>query len=250
MATITEVMDQGSGVGEDEELKAMMDAGVHFGHSKNKRHPEMQPYVWVIRNGIAVIDLTKTKQKLAEALLFLKSIAAKGGMVLFVGTRPAAKKILEGAGAELGMPYVTGRWIGGTLTNFKVIVKRIEMLMAMESQQQKGEFEKYTKKEQLRLREEINRLRGNFNGLRPLTRMPDALFVINVIEDDTAIREARRMGIPVVALVDTNANPDLVTHPIPSNDDAIPAIQYMVERAVEVMKEGKQQVREGEGQNL
>lgn len=239
MATPTDIIEQNVVPHEDQELRAMMDAGVHLGHSKNKRHPAMQPYIWVVRNGISVIDLVKTKEKFAEALLFLKSIAAKGGMVLFVGTRPAAKKILEEVGMELGMPYVVGHWVGGTLTNFKVIGKRIELLMTMEDRRRKGEFEKYTKKEQIRFGQEVDRLYASFNGLRALTRLPDALFVVNVVEDDLAVREARRMRIPVVALTDTNVDPGAITYPIPSNDDAIPSIRYMARRVAEAIRDGK-----------
>lgn len=243
MAIPADIIEQNVTPSEDQELRVMMEAGVHLGHSKNKRHPAMQPYILMVRNGISVIDLIKTKEKLVEALLFLRSVAAKGGIVLFVGTRPAAKKILEEVGKELDMPYVIGRWIGGTLTNFKVIIKRIELLMTMEDQRRKGEFEKYTKKEQMRLGQEIDRLHASFNGLRALTRLPDALFVVNIDEDEIAVREARRMRIPVVALADTNVDPDAVSHPIPSNDDAIPSVRYMAHRAAEAIKEGRADAR-------
>ncbi|MFY9461674.1 MAG: 30S ribosomal protein S2 [Candidatus Sungiibacteriota bacterium] len=226
-------------VSEDTDIKAMIEAGVHIGHTKNKRHPAMEPYIWSVKNGISIIDLTKTKDKLNEAETFLKNIAAKNGLILFVGTRPAAKDIVKESATALGMPYVTERWIGGTLTNFKVISKRLETLSSLEQKRAGGEFEKYTKKERMLFEKDIARLKHNFDGLRLLNRLPAALFVVNIPHDEIAVKEAVIMNIPVVALTDTNANPKMIAHPIPSNDDATSVIRYMLDRMVRAVEEGK-----------
>ncbi|MDO8499993.1 MAG: 30S ribosomal protein S2 [bacterium] len=225
--------------GDDTDIKAMIEAGVHIGHTKNKRHPAMEKNIWAVRNGISIIDLTKTRDMLAEAEAFLKNVASKNGIILFVGTRPAAKDMVKEVATTLGMPYVNERWIGGTLTNFKVISKRIEILFSLEQKQASGEFEKYTKKERILLEKNIERLRHHFDGLRLLNKAPAAMFVVNVIHDEIAIREAKRMNVPVVALVDTNANPKMITHQIPSNDDSPSVIRYMFDRIARAVGQGK-----------
>jgi small subunit ribosomal protein S2 len=223
----------------DEELEALLKAGVHLGHAKSKNHPSMQPFIFGLRNNISIIDLTKTKEKLHQALDFIKSVVAKNGIILLVGTRPAAKKIVAEVAEKSNMPYLTGRWIGGALTNFKVIVKRVEYMENLEKEKAEGGFEKYTKKERLDKDEEIIRLQKMFHGLRPLKRLPEAVFVVNMIEDETPVREARRLKIPSIALTDTNSNVSLLDWPIPSNDDAMPAVKYMVERIGQAIEEGK-----------
>lgn len=228
---------------EDSEIRAMIEAGVHIGHTKSKRHPGMAPYIWTVRGGIAIIDVVQTKAKFEEAAAFLKNTAAKGGLIIFVGTRPASRRIVHEIALRLGMPYVTERWIGGTLTNFKVIAKRIEILISLEEKKRSGELvDKYTKKERLLIDRDIERLKKDFDGLRALGRLPAALFVVSIPHDEIAVREARRMNIPVVALSDTNANPDLVSYPIPSNDDAIPAVRYILERIAKAVEEGKNEI--------
>lgn len=228
----------------DPEIEEMMKAGVHLGHAKTKNHPAMQPYIFGIRNTISIIDLTRTKEMLAEALDFIKGAAAKTGLILLVGTRPAAKKVIAEAAGKTKMPYFTERWIGGTLTNFKVIRGRVEYMEKLEKERASGEFEKYTKKERMKKEEDIVRLKKNFDGIRTLTRLPDAVFIVDINEDSTAVREARRLKIPIVALCDTNSNADLVNHPIPSNDDALPAVRYMVGRIGGVIEEGQKVARE------
>lgn len=230
----------------DPEIKAMIDAGVHIGHTKTKRHPLMEPYIWTVRNGISIIDVTKTKPKLEEACEFLKGIAAKRDLILFVGTRPAARKIIEEHGRALGMPYVGERWIGGTLTNHKVIAKRIETLITLEGKLAAGELEKYPKKERMQFEKEILRLKVKFDGLRILNRLPAAIFVVNVPYDEVALREAVRMRIPIVALVDTNSDPRHISYPIPSNDDALPALHYMLDRIARSIREGKEEAARSE----
>jgi small subunit ribosomal protein S2 len=222
----------------DPEIEEMIKAGVHWGHSKTKNHPAMQPYIFGIRNSVSVIDLTKTKEKLAPAMNFIKEMVAKGGMALLVGTRPAAKKIIRETAEKTGMPYLTERWIGGVLTNFKVISKRVEYMENLEKEKANGGWEKYTKKERMKKEEELVKLKKNFDGLRVMKRLPDLVFIVDINEDSTAVREAKRMKIPIVALCDTNSNADLVDYPIPSNDDALPAIRYMVGKVEAAIGEG------------
>lgn len=226
----------------DPEVEQMLKAGVHLGHAKSKNNASMKPYIFGVRNTVSVIDLLKTKEKLASALNFLKNIAAQGGLVLFVGTRPAARKIIPEIAGNLGMPYFTERWIGGTLTNFKVIAKRIEYMLELERALASGELAKYTKWEQMQKSVELERLKRFFDGLRTLKRLPDAVFIVDTTHDTTAVREVRRMKIPLVALVDTNADADKIDHPIPSNDDALSAVRYMVGRIGDAMQEGKNEV--------
>jgi len=234
---------------EDTEIEDMIGAGVHIGHSRTKRNPAMSPYIFGIRNNTEILDLVKTKEMLVPALNVIQTAAEQGKTILFVGTHPAARKILEEVATETGMPYVSLRWIGGTLTNFKVISKQIESLETLEREKRSGDFEKYTKKERMIKDEEIMRLKQNFGGIRLLKKLPDILFIINTIQDDLAVREARRMKIPVVALSDTNTNPGLVQYPIPSNDDALSAIRYMVGRAMEAVQEGKRNVQKKDETN-
>lgn len=232
----------------DPEVEHMLKAGVHLGHAKSKNHASMKPYIFGIRNTISVIDLLKTKEKLGEALLFVKDIAAKGGIVLLVGTRPAARKIIPEVALNLGMPYFIERWIGGTLTNFKVITKRIEYMLELENALNSGELAKYTKWERVQKVAELERLKRFFDGLRTLKRLPDAVFVVDTTHDTTAVREARKMKIPLVALVDTNADADKINYPIPSNDDALGAVRYMVGRVGEAIAEGQRGMHSAKGE--
>ncbi len=228
----------------DPEIEGMMKAGVHLGHAKSKNHPAMQPYIFGVRNTISIIDLVKTKEMLAQAIEFIKQTVAKGGTVLLAGTRPAAKKVILETAERTKMPYFTERWIGGALTNFKVISKRVEYMEELEREEKAGEWEKYTKKEKMERGEELVKLQKNFGGIRVMKRLPDAVFIVDINEDSTAVREARRMKIPIVALCDTNSNADLVNYLIPSNDDALPAVRYMVGRIGEAIEEGQKQVKE------
>lgn len=223
----------------DPEVEEMMKFGVHLGHAKSKSHPAMLPYIFGVRNTIAVLDLVKTKQKLAAALGFLQDLSSRAGLILFVGTAPAGRRIIPEVASRTSSPYFIDRWIGGTLTNFKVILKRIEYMEKLEDERAGGGFEKYTKKERMLKEEEILRLKKNFDGLRRLKRLPDALVIVDINQDDTALREARRMKIPVVALCDTNSNIDVVTHPVPSNDDALSAVRYMLGRIASAVEQGQ-----------
>lgn len=223
----------------DPEIEEMFKAGVHLGHAKGKRNPAMSPFVFGVRNNVEIIDLEKTQKHLYDACEFLKKAVASGKTVLLAGTRPASRKALEDASAETGMPAVTLRWVGGTLTNFKVILGQIELLERLEKEKAAGEFAKYTKKEKIRLEKKLARLHHVFDGMRALKKLPDILFVVDISHDDLPVREARRMNIPIVALTDTNTNPELVTYSIPANDDALPAVRYMVGRIKEAIVEGK-----------
>ncbi len=225
----------------DPEIEEMSKAGVHLGHSKSKSHPSMAPYLYGVRNSVSIIDLTKTKEYLLRTREFLKGIAAKKGVVILVGTRPAAKKLIREMGERTGMPFFTERWIGGTLTNFKVVSKRIEYLDRLEHEKKTGEFEKYTKKERMKKEEEIVRLLKFFGGIRNLKRLPDAVFVVDITTDAIAVREARKMKIPVVAFVDTNSNAESVDWPIPANDDALPSIRYLCGKISAALEEGVQE---------
>lgn len=228
----------------DAEIEAFMKAGVHLGHAKTKNHPAMQPYIFGVRNTISIIDLLKTKEKLAEATRFLHGVASRGGIVLLVGTRPAAKKIILEVAEKTHMPYFVERWIGGTLTNFKVISKRVEYMETLERERATGGFEKYIKKERMKKDEEIDRLKRFFDGLRALKRLPDAVVVVDTTHDTTAVREARITKIPLVALVDTNANADLIDFPIPSNDDALNAVRFMVGKLGDTIEQGMREAGE------
>lgn len=230
----------------DPEIEAMMQAGIHLGHAKTKNHPAMQPYLYGVRNTVALIDLVKTKEKLGSALEFVRDAVKKGGLILLVGTRPASRAIILEVAQKTGMPYFTERWIGGTLTNFKVIRQRVEYMERLEKEKATGELEKYTKRERMKKEEEIVRLKRFFDGLRTLRHPPQAVFVVDTTHDTTAVREARRAKIPLVALCDTNADISVIDHPIPSNDDALSAVRYMVGKIGGAIEEGQRQAGAGE----
>lgn len=223
----------------DPEVEAMIEAGVHWGHSRSKRHPAMGEYLWGTRSNVEIIDLTKTREKLREGLSILRDMASKSKLMLFVGTRPSARLLLKETAESLGHPYVDQRWIGGTLTNFKFIVKRVETLESLEQEKASGGFEKYTKKERLGKEDEMDRLRRHFDGLRRLRKLPDLVIILDIHHDKLALAEARRLGIPVLALTDTNTDPRLVTYPIPSNDDARSAVRYMLDRMQTAIRDGQ-----------
>lgn len=229
---------------EEEKTKiSMMDmlkAGVHFGHKKSKKHPKMDEYVFGVRNGISIIDLSKTKGKLAEAADFARKISEKDGVVLFVGTKRQASKIIEAAAKKCEMPYVSERWLGGTFTNFdKILIgkKRLESLI---EEKESGELaRKYTKKEVREIEREMKRLEIKFGGIRKVNRIPDAVFVVDIIEEETAILEAQAKKVPIIAITDTNTNPVHISHPIPANDDAIRSIELITNVIADAIIEGK-----------
>ncbi len=209
-------------------IEQMAEAGVHFGHSKSRKNPKMEPFVYCLRNNIVIIDLVSTAEKLDEALKFIKETVKGGGVILLVGLRPQAAKITQKVAEECDMPYVTERWLGGTLTNFRTIRKRVEHLQELEKKKKAGELKKYTKREQMLFDEEIEKLNQTIGGLKELKKLPDAVLVLSVRHCSTAVKEARRKKIPVIGLVDTDSDPTLADYPIPSNDEAISALEFML----------------------
>lgn len=225
-------------------LEQMLSAGVHFGHQKSRWNPKMAPFIFGQKEGIHIIDLQKTEEKLAEALKFIGEVTLAGKKILFVGTKRQAKEPTKKAAESCGMPYVVERWLGGTFTNFETIKKQIKKLKDLKEKEKTGELSKYTKREQLLFREEIRRLENLFGGLSSLDELPGACFVTDIVHDFLSVKEAQKVSIPVVALIDTNANPELVTYPIPANDDAIKSIELLCNAVAEKINESKK-VSEG-----
>lgn len=219
----------------------MLKSGVHFGHKKSRRHPKMEPYIYTIRNEVHIIDLEKTAVKLRQALDFMYDIVKRGGTVLFVGTKKQAQKAVEDGALACNMPYVSHRWIGGTLTNFAIISKLIKKFKKMKEKMESGELAaKYTKKEQLDFSREIEELRSNLGGIQDLTKMPEAMVIIDLISEGTALKEARKKKVPIIALCDTNVNPELVDYPIPCNDDALKTIEMMMKLFSQTISEARE----------
>lgn len=221
------------------ELIEMIKAGVHFGHQSSKRYPKMEDYIHTTRNKIDIINLEKTAKALERALAFIKQTVAQGGTVLFISSKRQAKAIIEKYAAFTSMPYITSRWLGGTFTNFYSISQLVKKLKDLESKSEKGELEKYTKKEQLEFQREIVRLAELVGGLKPLTKLPEAVFIVDIKKEKTAVAEAIKKKIPIVALVDTNVNPELIQYPIPANDDATKSIELFTKLVAEAINEGK-----------
>ncbi|MEA2113598.1 MAG: 30S ribosomal protein S2 [Patescibacteria group bacterium] len=217
-------------------LEEMLSAGVHFGHRTSKRNPKMEPYIFTARNNVHIIDLEKTQKKLKKALEFLQKIKEQKGTIIFVGAKIAAKEITKQSAEECKMPYVTERWIGGAITNFKVIFKRLKYYRDLEKNQETGELKKYTKKEQHDFGVELQKLNRQFGGIKNLTKLPDALLVVDVSKEQLAVKEARVKGIPIVGLCDTNSDPTLIDYPIPANDDAISSLKLILGAIVKVLK--------------
>ncbi len=226
-----------------EMLLKMIEAGVHIGHKKAKGHPKMKPYLFATRQGVQIINVEKTLERLEEAAEFLKNIASKNGVIVFVATRVPGKLLIQNAAAEAGMPYVVERWLGGTLTNFSNLSKRLNYFIDQETKQSKGELAKYSKKEQLLMAREIESLEKKMGGIKTLKKKPDALVIIDIDEHISAVREAKKMGVPVVAITDTNTNPTLVAYPIPANDKSIKSLTVILDRLVAAVKEGNAAVR-------
>ena len=219
-------------------MKSLLESGVHFGHRTHKWHPAMKPYIFTERNGIHIIDLQKTSKALDTAYNVVRDSVANGGVVLFVGTKRQAQETIQLEATRSSMPYVTARWLGGTLTNWRTIRQRINELERLERMRDSGDFGRITKKEGLILMREIERLEGLLSGVRKLVRPPDMLFVVDVSREGTAIHEANLLKIPVVAMVDTNCDPSNVDYVIPSNDDAIRAIKLVVGKIADAALEG------------
>ena len=211
------------------DLLTMLKSGVHFGHKLSKRHPKMEPFIFTSKNGFHIINIEETQTRLQEALGFIEKVVANGGTILFLGTKKQAQPIIRKYAEECGMPFVVERWLGGTFTNFAAISKLTKKYRSLKEQKARGDLEKYTKKERLDFDREIQKLEKVVGGIAEMNRVPEAIFVCDIKKEKTAVREAIRKNVPIVALCDTNTNPDLVTYPIPSNDDAIKSIELMTQ---------------------
>lgn len=220
-------------------ISEMLKHGLHFGHRKSRWNPKMKPYTFTVRNNIHIIDLEKTLSLFQEAIDFSRGIVKNGGKILLVGTKPQARRLIETAAQEIDMPYVSNRWLGGTFTNFSEIKKRIKYLNDQEAKLDRGELEKYTKYEQTQFKKEIERMNEKMGGLKKMDSFPQAIFVLDIKEDILVVKEARRVKIPVIAIVDTNTDPTLVDYPIPANDDAVSSLQYVLGMIVKNIKEEK-----------
>jgi small subunit ribosomal protein S2 len=229
-------------------MKALLESGVHFGHRTNKWDPRMKPYIFTERNGIHIIDLQQTSKLLNNAFNVIRDVVANGGIVLFVGTKRQAQETVAEEATRCGMPYVTERWMGGMLTNWSTMHARIQELERLEKMRDTNELDRLTKKEGLLIGREIIRLTTRLSGTRTMKRRPDLIFIVDVGREEAAVHEANLLNIPIVALVDTNCNPQNIDYVIPSNDDAIRAIKLLVAKVADAVLEGKAMHKEEEGE--
>ena len=231
-------------------MKALLESGVHFGHRTNKWDPRMKPYIFTERNGIHIIDLQQTSKLLNQSYNVIRDAVANGGMVLFVGTKRQAQETVAEEAARCGMPYVTERWMGGMLTNWSTMHARIQELERLEKMRDNNELDRLTKKEGLLIGREITRLTTRLSGTRSMKRRPDLIFIIDVGREEAAVHEANLLNIPIVAMVDTNCNPQNIDYVIPSNDDAIRAIKLLVAKVADAVLEGKALRKEEDEEKL
>ena len=225
-------------------IKQLLEAGVHFGHHVSRWNPKMKKFIFGERSNIYIIDLEKTVDFLSKARNFVKDIASKGESVLFVGTKRQSQDIILQEAQRSGMYYIKDRWLGGTLTNFKTIRNSIKRLEAIETMQKDGTFSAITKKEKAILTKEMDKLKKNLQGIVSMKKMPGALFIVDAKKEDIAVKEARKLGIPIVAIIDTNADPDLIDYPIPANDDAMRSIRLLTGLITDSIVEGRKQFDE------
>ncbi len=224
-------------------IEEMSGAGVQFGHKVSKLHPKMKPFVSGIKNNVHIFDLEKTAKEMEKALSFVSKVASEGKTIVFVGTKPQLKGIIKLAAEECEVPYVTERWLGGTFTNFETIQKRVNYFKDLERKKVSGELEKYTKKERLNFDKEIAILKTKFEGIKNMVKLPDAVFIFGLDKDMTCAREAKRKGIKIVAITDTNVNPDIADYSIPANDDAISAVSYIIDKVEDVIFQSKRSAK-------
>jgi small subunit ribosomal protein S2 len=217
-------------------LQQLLEAGCHFGHQSRRWNPGMTKYIYGQRDGVHIFDLVKTKAGLDAALKFLESLTVDNKVVLFVGTKRQAQEIVKSTAISVNMPYITQRWSGGILTNFDQVRRSVNRMQDLKDKREKGELKKYTKREQLLLDREVSQLEKRFGGIAAMDKLPGALFIVDSHREEVAVREARRLNIPVVALVDTNGDPTLVDYVIPTNDDAVKAIELVVSKVGEALK--------------
>jgi len=227
-------------------MKQLLEAGVHFGHQSRRWNPKMKPYIYTERNGIYIIDLKKTLRLLRDATKYIREAVGQGAEIMLVGTKKQAKDIVRENAEECGMHYVNNRWLGGLLTNFKTIRKSVDRLIELEQMFEDGSINQYVKKEQAAMQRELDSLRKNLQGIKTMKKLPDILFIIDPQKETIAIREARKLGIPIVAVVDTNCDPDPIDWVIPGNDDAIRSIKLMCGAVNEACREAKMGAAEGE----
>ena len=220
-------------------MRQMLEAGVHFGHQTRYWNPKMGPYIFGARGKIHIINLEKTVPLFNDAMNFVSGVAQKRGTILFIGTKRSARDSIKEEAERCGMPYMTQRWLGGTLTNFRTVKQSVQRLKELEAAETDGTFQKLVKHEVLSLRRERDKLEASLGGIKEMNRLPDALFVIDIGHEDIAIKEAKKLGIPVIAVVDTNYDPALVDYAIPGNDDAIRAVQLYARAAADAVLEGK-----------
>lgn len=221
-------------------MKNLLEAGVHFGHQTRRWNPKMDRYIFTERNGIYIIDLQKTVKKVEEAYEFVREISSEGGTVLFVGTKKQAQDAIEKEAKKCEMPFINQRWLGGLLTNYKTIKKRIERLNELKVMEEDGTFDVLPKKEVIELKHERERLEKFLGGIKNMDGMPDAIFIVDPRKETIAVKEAHILGIPIVGIVDTNCDPDEIDYPIPGNDDAIRAVKLITETIANAVLEGKQ----------
>ena len=221
-------------------MKQLLEAGVHFGHQTRRWNPKMKEYIFTERNGIYIIDLQKTVKKIDEAYYFIRDLAMEGGTVLFVGTKKQAQESIESEAKRCGMFYVNNRWLGGTLTNFRTIQTRIKRLNEIDAMEKNGQFELLPKKEVIKLMAEREKLEKNLGGIREMKKLPGAMFIVDHRKERIAVAEARQLHIPIVAIVDTNCDPDEIDYVIPGNDDAIRAVKLIAGKLADAVLEGKQ----------
>jgi small subunit ribosomal protein S2 len=228
-------------------MKSLLEAGAHFGHQTKRWNPKMRPYIFTERNGIHIIDLQQTITGLTDAYRFVTELTASGQKILFVGTKKQAQEAVQEEASRAGQHYVTQRWLGGTLTNFVTIRNRLRHLAKLEERRDAGDFAKLTKAEGLKLEEEITKLNRVFGGMKNMDRLPGALFVIDPHKEELAVREARKLNIPTVAMVDTNCDPELINYVIPCNDDAIRGIRLMSGKIADAAVEGQTRRQSSQG---
>ena len=221
-------------------MKQLLEAGVHFGHQTRRWNPKMAQYIFTERNGIYIIDLQKTVRKIDEAYMFVRDIALEGKSILFVGTKKQAQESIEAEAKRCGMFYVNNRWLGGTLTNFRTMQTRIKRLNDIDAMEKNGQFDVLPKKEVIKLCAEREKLLKNLGGIREMKKLPGALFIVDPRKERIAVAEARTLGIPIVAIVDTNCDPDEIDYVIPGNDDAIRAVKLIAGKLADAVLEGKQ----------
>lgn len=212
------------------DVSEMTEAGLHFGHRTSRIHPKIKPYLAGVKNTVHVFDLEQTAEKLEKALEYIEKLISEDKKILFVGTKVQVKDLVKEIAEECEMPYINERWLGGTFTNFKTMKKRIDHFKELEENKKKGELEKYTKKERLEIDKKLKKLEIKFGGIKNIIGLPDAIFVLDMRKDSLAIKEARMKDIPVIAIADTNVDPNLANYPIPANDDAISSVSYILNK--------------------